>query len=142
MACLPCCRGFLFPVAWEYFKNTSRKQRSMEERQVWEQGPDAGRMSCLHLPCSNPRPLTAVCFPLPSVPANLFVQTFKPGCLHSRAFLQETNPRFLGERSDWLPWIKPSLSFNPCGPAMVGPRLHPTLDPPTGYLWVSNPPPR
>lgn len=103
VACLPYCRSTWWPAHHTAATKASclgglpamllrhplpgglgvfqKKQRRMEERQVWEQGPDTGRMSCLHLPCS-PRPLSLLLpfafSPLhPASPANIFFQTFK-----------------------------------------------------------------
>lgn len=109
----------------------SRKRRSMcrKKVQVWEQEADAGRVTCPHFP-SPALDLPYHCFPphLPS-PANLFAQIFKTSKLPIPDPL----------RSDWLPWIKSSVSLNLCGPAMEGSRHHLALDPPIGCLWVSNP---
>lgn len=74
VACLPCCRGFFFLGAWEYFKKAKKDGR----KAGMGTGTWRWQMSCLHLPCSSPRPLSLLLpfafSPLhPPSPANLFV---------------------------------------------------------------------
>lgn len=114
-----------------------------------KEGRKKGRYGNRHLALADELPsppllqpeasLTAASLCLQSPPSPFTCQSLcldmQTGCLHSSAFLQETNPRFLGERSDWCPWIKPSLSFNPPPPVAQQWWVQDfTL--PGGCLWV------
>lgn len=120
VACLPCCQGFFFLGAWEYFKKAKKYGRKAGMGTgTWRWQNELPSPPLLQPEAS----LTAASLCLQSPPSPFTCQSLcldmQMGCLHSRAFLQETNPRFLEERSDWCSWIKPSLSFNPPHPPMA-----------------------
>lgn len=104
VACLPCCQGFFFLVAWEYFKKTNKYGRKAGMGTgTWRWQNELPSPPLLQPEAS----LTTASLCLQSPPSPFTCQSLcsyiQTGCLHSRAFLQETNSRFFGERSDWCP---------------------------------------